>query len=242
MEDHVYKDMILQQESHWWFRARRQILSRMLDRLALPEDSKILEIGCGVGGNIPLLKNYGDVTAVEMDEFAAKHTSQTYAIKVVQGSLPDDLEIKEQFDLICLFDVLEHIEADQAALERIAALLKDDGRLVLTVPAHQWLFGTHDKFLHHFRRYSKRNLIERLTTAGFFQQKVSYFNFLLFPLVIFARFIDLLKKSEESMGYSKPSAPINSILYGVFQAEKWLLPNFGLPFGASIISISSKNS
>lgn len=241
MEDIVYKDMIKQQKEHWWFITRREILDTYLSNLKLPKNINIPEIGCGTGGNIKMLQQYGNVKAVEMDDFAIEYAKITGA-EIRQGFLPNNFPYEEKYDLICMFDVLEHIEEDAETLQVIKKHLNLSGQLLITVPAHQWLYGTHDKLLHHKRRYSKINLSALATDNGFKIERISFFNSLLFPFVIIARIVDIFKKSEMAMGYGTPNKVINFIFYNIFKSEKKLLNKVNLPFGTSLIMLLKQNS
>lgn len=234
MEDIVYRDMINQEKDHWWFKARREILDSYLNDLHLPEDASILEIGCGTGGNILTLQQYGTVKAIEMDTFAIEYAKSTGA-EIRQGDLPDNFPYDEKFDLICMFDVLEHIEKDHETLRILKHYLKPHGKLFITVPAYQWLYGSHDKLLHHKRRYSRQDLVQKLNSSKFDIEKLSFFNTLLFPFVLIARILDILSPSNTSTGYGTPNKILNSIFYSVFRSEKNILKIMRFPFGTSII-------
>ena len=169
MNPAAYIEMAETESRHWWFLGRRAILSRVIANLALPQNSKILEVGCGTGGNLKMLAKFGEVSALEMDatarEIAAKKTNNLYDIRA--GFCPDDIPFNDQqFDLICMFDVLEHIEKDDETLTSLKKLLNKNGRILITVPAYQWLYGPHDEFLHHKRRYSAGELREKFSIAG----------------------------------------------------------------------------
>src|SRR4029077_81559 len=132
-----------------------------ISRLKLPPKPRILEIGSGTGGNLVMLSSFGQVSAVEMDasarSIALQKTDGRFDIRA--GFCPGGIPFaNEKFDLICLFDVLEHIEEDIATLVAVKGLLASGGRVLMTVPAQQWLWSAHDEFLHHKRRYAAREL------------------------------------------------------------------------------------
>jgi SAM-dependent methyltransferase len=81
------------------------------------QERRILEIGCGTGGNLGLLSTYGNVHAMELDDEAIAMADKRSVCRVLKGSLPDDIPFEGGFDLICMLDVLEHIDDDIEALE-----------------------------------------------------------------------------------------------------------------------------
>lgn len=241
MEAKVYKEMIEQQDQHWWFQARREILESMIVSLNLPVNAEILEIGCGTGGNISMLQKYGQVTAIELDEYARSYTSKSTGVQVHNGALPDDIpdELNKKYDLIVMFDVLEHIEQDVDSLITLKTMIKRDGYLLLTVPAYQWMFGIHDINHHHFRRYEMDDIQTKFKTASLSLIRKSYFNSLLFPLVAMIRLLEKIKKPhKDSLGFKTPNKITNSILYHIFKFEKKLLKMVNLPMGASLMVLA----
>lgn len=240
MNPAAYLVMAETEAKHWWFSGRRSILSTIIANLDLPQNSKILEIGCGTGGNLDMLAEFGAVSALEMDasarSIASKKTNNRYDIR--DGYCPDKIPFDEQrFDLICMFDVLEHIEHDMETLIAIKRLLTENGRILITVPAYQWLYGAHDAFHQHKRRYVATQLRRKIVAAGLLPVKISYFNTILFPLVTIVRLKEKLFGNPSAAGTSVPPAPINKFFLTLFNYERFLLEHFSLPFGVSLLCI-----
>ena len=243
MDPLIYKEMLEQESTHWWFRSRRRIVKSLLKSIKLKQDAAILEAGCGSGGNLPLLSVLGGkVYAFEMYDLARESAKARNIATVEEGKLPDAIPFAGiNFDLIGLFDVLEHVEDDAATLKALAARLNDGGRLCITVPAYQWLFVRHDRLHHHFRRYSKTELLRKMEAAGLQVEFISYWNCLLFPIAIIVRLLDGLGIPKDyTIGAKKPSALINRLLLLLVSSERHLLPFMRLPFGLSLILLASK--
>lgn len=244
MSPDAYTEMADMQATHWWFVARREILRSQISRLNLPPDADILEVGSGTGANLELLADFGNVVALEMTADAialaeARCGAAGRRVTMRQGRCPEDLSgIHQQFDLICLFDVLEHIEQDTESLARLASLLKPGGVLLVTVPAYQWMWGPHDVHLHHKRRYTSRSLSAGCADAGLCVTRMSHFNTLLFPLALLGRMVEKLTGKKTSAATRTPPAPINALFTFIFAVERHLLARARLPFGLSLLLLA----
>jgi SAM-dependent methyltransferase len=239
MDPSAYREMADTEKRHWWFVGRRRIIGDVVAGLGLPAHADILEIGAGTGGNLPWLSKFGTVTAVEMDPFARRHAFETTGIEVLDGALPDNVPFEgRKFDLICMFDVLEHVEFEAASLDVVARHLKPGGRFVVTVPAYSWMWSEHDKMLHHFRRYTRGTLRTALEGSGMRVEKLTHFNAALLPVAMAARAVAKLTK-KGSPGTGMPSSGLNSILAGILSSESPVVSKKGLPFGLSVMAIAT---
>lgn len=243
MSPDAYVEMARTQATHWWFVARREILRSQISRLNLPPQADILEIGSGTGANLDLLAGFGKVVGLEMRAEAIalaqlRHSGSAQNISMRQGTCPEDLAtLSEKFDLICLFDVLEHIEQDSESLAKLALLLKPGGTLMLTVPAYQWMWGPHDVHLHHKRRYNKRSLSDRCAYAGLSISRMSHFNTVLFPLAVVGRMLEKVTGRNTSAAETPP-APVNALFRALFALERHILTRMRLPFGLSLLLLA----
>lgn len=238
MSPEVYEEMARLEDGHWWFVARRAILQSVLQALPLPATPHILELGCGTGGNLPMLREFGAVTAVEMNDSARRYAHARNDCSVLPGHLPHHLPSLPPVDLVCLFDVLEHIPDDFAALQSILNNVKPGGHLVLTVPAYQWLWSEHDIAHHHQRRYRAGPLRAMAERAGWQVRRVGYFNTWLLPLVAAHRIKQrLLSRSNTKSDARLPARWVNSLLQRVFASEARWLRQHTFPCGVSIVAV-----
>jgi len=240
MERVIYERIQALEQRHWWFAGRRAILARLIGDLDLPANTRILEAGCGAGGNLKLLSRFGSVRAMEPDEPSRRYVSQEWGVAVDHGLLPDGVPYPpESFDAVCTFDVIEHVEDDLGAVAALARLLVPGGWLVATVPAYQWMWSHHDEQHHHKRRYTRRQMVRLFEQAGLSVHRASYFNALLFPLAAVVRMVRNvtgLKGHDDDM----PSRPVNWMLERLFASEAAWLKRGSLPFGLSIVIIGRK--
>lgn len=237
MDRAIYEHMADNAARHWWYVARRDIIDAFIARTAaLPEEAAILELGAGTGHNLDMLARHGRVTGAELDEAARDVCYDQSGRRLVDARLPGLEGLNEQYDMVALLDVLEHVEEDSAALAGIRRVLKPGGKLLLTVPAYQWLWSQHDTAHHHFRRYTRARLIKLAAKQGYHCRAASYFNTMLFPLVATARFAEKLGR-DPGKDVDLPAMPLNRALQNVFGIERHLVGRLPLPFGVSIIAM-----
>jgi SAM-dependent methyltransferase len=239
--DRLIYDRIRKLETdHWWFVGRRKILRGLLKRLAPPAGARILEVGCGAGGNVPLLREFGDVKALEPDDESRAYASDRLGLAIDTGLLPDGLPYQpETFDLVCAFDVVEHVDDDAGSVKALASLIKPGGAMLTTVPAYQWMWSHHDVLHHHKRRYLLPAYRKLFEDAGLKVETATYFNSLLFPLAAVQRTAKKLL-GDNSADDTMPPSWLNKALAGVFSLEAPLAVGSGLPFGLSIAVIARK--
>jgi SAM-dependent methyltransferase len=240
MERSVYREMAELDQRHWWYRARREVLADLIRREAMPPaNARILEIGCGTGHNLEMLKAFGDVDALELDDEARTIAEKRLGRSVMSAPLPELEGVRDgEYDLIAALDVIEHIDDDRGALAAIAAKLRKGGRFMMTVPAHPWMWSAHDVVNHHKRRYSKASLKRLIEGSPLELKKLGYFNSLLFPLAVAERLSSKIRGKDDPK-VKLPPAPLNSALRAVFSAERHLVGRLPLPPGLSLFAVAS---
>jgi len=239
MDRVVYDRMAAHDSTHWWYRARRDILADYLTRFGdLPANARILEIGCGTGHNLPMLSQFGDVEAIEIDPAARAIAGERLGKAVGAAPLPGLPDVpRGAFDLIAVLDVVEHIEDDVGALKAMAACLAPGGKILITVPAHAWMWSAHDVVNHHHRRYSKATLKKAIAAAGLAPRKLGYFNSLLFPLAAGARVLGRLTGREDSDD-SPPPPAVNALFERIFRLERHMVGRVPMAPGVSIVTLA----
>jgi SAM-dependent methyltransferase len=251
-----FAELLVVEDRHFWFRARNYLISTLVERIArrLPPGYRVLEVGCG-NGNV--LRHLAKVchagTVVGMDLFAEGlgHARERAGCPVVQanaGCAP----FRVGFDIVGIFDVLEHTPDDMQVLRDLHTLLAPGGVLLLTVPAGMELWSYFDEISHHYRRYRRADLEEKLRGAGFEVEFVTHFMAAIYPLVRLVR--ALRKPGREGSGGTIDAvralrseftiAPVvNVFLTLLLQAEAvWVRSGKHLPFGTSLVAVARRPS
>jgi len=239
MDDGLYRAFAEIEDRHWWFVARREILRRLIARW-LPDGATVLDVGCGTGGFIADLQDRYQVSGVDPAPAAlaacrargltAVHTG-TASDPATWGPLP--------VDLVTFLDVVEHLEDDVSALRAARTALRPGGRVIVTVPAYQWLWSEHDVRNRHYRRYTVRRLRRAHTAAGLRPLQSGYFNALLFPFAVLQRGLAAVRADRDLL--SVPIAPINRLLQAIFSSEGGVVAGLGrsFPYGLSAFCVSA---
>jgi SAM-dependent methyltransferase len=240
MERVLYRQMAELDEVHWWYVARRKVLAALIERTVRPPaGARILEVGCGTGHNLKMLERFGSVDAVELDAEARAIAEKRLGRPVRSAPLPDLPGVQRtHYDLIAALDVVEHIDDDRATIAALASCLRPGGRLLVTVPAHQWMWSAHDELNHHKRRYSRGSLAELIGQSPLELEAIGYFNSIQFPLAVAARLASKVMgggKGEESL----PPKPLNYLFERLFAAERRLIGTVPLPPGLSLFAVAS---
>ncbi len=230
-------------DTFWWFVGRRQVIRQVMKK-HLPDVAhrrRIVDVGCGAGGNLLMLREFGEVTGIDANEriLVGARARVGHEVTLIHGEFPQCLPAQTRFDVVCAFDVIEHLDDPIGALRGARERLDAGGRLVVTVPAFPFLWSVHDDLNHHRRRYLRSTLLEQLAQAGFATDWVSYFNSVLFPAIAAVRVVrNALRFAESQSDAVRPAAPVNALLTRMFAAEGRVVPNVPVPFGVSLIAVA----
>jgi SAM-dependent methyltransferase len=201
-----------------------------------------LTAGCGTGINLKYLQILGDVYGLDNSKNALKFSRIRGLHSLVCGSV-DKLPFKnELFDLVLALDVIEHMDEDISAVRELNRVLKPGGRLIIAVPAFQFLWTSHDLAVHHKRRYTRSGLLNILRLNGFENEKATYWNFFLFLPVAIVRLLKRFHRSGNAMQTDLAELPslLNGLLLGIIRIENVILMRFDLPVGISVMCACRK--
>lgn len=223
-------------ERHWWWRVREDLLLTELDRLSPPQGFQtILDIGCGDGLFFDKLAAYGEVEGIEPNESllseGSKHRHQIHV-----GSFDSSFQPKKRYGLILLLDVLEHLPDAEKAIRHALSLLEPSGMVLVTVPAFNVLWTSHDDVNHHLERYTRRSFCRVANKCGLQVSRCRYFFFWLFPAKLVLRFTEFVFRRPPTIARVPPLF-INWLLIVVCRLEESVLGRVPLPFGSSLLVV-----
>lgn len=251
MDLQIYQKFIDLEQDHWWFRGRRSVYMGLLNtHLNNKIQGKVLDLGCGLGGFLPSLKSLGfDVYGAEMD-----FDSVLYCIKrgFPQCAQTDSSALPfadDSFDLVTMFDAIEHIEDDHQTMAEVARVLKPGGKVIISVPAYQFLYTNNDRVAQHFRRYNRKSTRMLFEKACLDVERNTHANVLLFPIILvvvmMTKIVEFVFDANKESSHNNLSWPmpsfVNNILYRIFTAELIVTRHADWPIGHSIVAIAINN-
>ena len=233
------------EEAGWWVERRRKTLIDVMRKILQDKkEPRILDAGCGPGGTSIHFLPFGIIFGTDFSISALRLAVKKGLQNVFRSTLTSLPIQNEVFDVIIALDVLEHFENDSKVLMELKKSLKQDGFLIITVPAFQFLWSEHDVALSHFRRYNISTLTKVLHDSGFEVIRVSYLGSLIFPMFAIYRILTRFRVKKENPKPTDPRFPqfINHFLEKIMSLEIMLSKRFNLPFGISIICLAKKYS
>jgi SAM-dependent methyltransferase len=201
------------EDRHWWFRGRRQLLWALLKRAGgTAPRPRILDAGCGTGRNLVEFAALGPVQGVDPAMESVVACRDRGLSGVVQGRVEELPFDEASFDLLLATDVLEHVHDDVEALRELRRVAAPGALLLLTVPAHPWLWSDHDVVVHHRRRYRRAELLERVRATGWDVVVTTWWNSFLLPLVVASRRLARRNGLDHDRAPARLDGPLGSVL------------------------------
>ncbi|MCX6732106.1 MAG: class I SAM-dependent methyltransferase [Candidatus Roizmanbacteria bacterium] len=214
-------------------------LLQLINTYTQKKGISILDVGCGTGKNLEFLAHHGEVWGVDISEEALLFCKKRGLLQVKKGEAEKLPFESETFDVVCALDVLEHVD-DIKSIKEVKRVLKDEGSIVITVPAFHWLWSKWDEILHHKRRYTKRDLEKVLVKEGFVVQRNTYIHsFLIIPVFIVRKLKELQHKTYSS-DFQINSIFTNRILHFISKLEQMWVNRYDMPLGTSVLCIAQK--
>ena len=244
MDPREYALMYQVENHHWWYQGMERITRALLDRWVSPAGARILDAGCGTGAAMTgYLADYGEVTGIDLYSEALGFCRMRNAGRLARASVLDLPFVSGAFDLVTSFDVLYErgVSSERTALQEFFRVLIPKGKVLLRLPAYDWLRGRHDERVHTNRRYTRNLVGELLKESGFLVRHLSYANTLLFPVAVAKRLGErFFPPGEDHSDLSLKTGAFNNILSFILASEAPLVAGTGLPFGLSIIAVGEK--
>lgn len=241
-DDEAFDTLIKYEDWHWWFQCRNSLITKTISKFS-KINHDILEIGCGNGLVTKAIQDRypeSNITATEFLENGLFNARERLSGVTFQKLDARDIDGENEFDIVCAFDVLEHIDTDVEVMKSIRKLMKDDhSRFYITVPQHMLLWSQADTYAKHERRYSYEEMRRKLSLSGFEIEYRSSYVFLLSPLMFLSRLLNRKNKNFSIEREFEISKLTNALLSGVMKLEEILrdmaLP---MPFGGSLIVVA----
>jgi SAM-dependent methyltransferase len=243
MQAEEYRRLREQEERYWWHVGRRAVLAELLRKGVRPDVTRRgVDVGCGTGSNFALLSPYGRFYGTEVS-LAACTSAQERPPRPVVLARGEALPFASaSLGIVTMFDVLEHVAAEDAFLGEVLRVLRPEGLLVVSVPAYMALWSEHDVSLHHHRRYVRSTLSASLERNGFRPLRVSHaMASILLPVAVVRGMGRMFpRRRPPRSSYVPTPAPLNALLVGLLRLEAAWLAHADLPFGTTVLALAQK--
>jgi ubiquinone/menaquinone biosynthesis C-methylase UbiE len=230
------------EESSFWFRHRLSCISLMIQDYGI---TSLLDVGGGNGKLVASLQARGITCALLEPGVQAIQNARAAGVKILINSALTSANFKDNsIPAVGLFDVLEHIEDDNACLQELHRIMSPGGQLVLTVPAYMFLFSDFDRAAGHYRRYTLHQLTRKLEENGFdVTYKTYVFMMLTLPMLLLRRLRKNSTGTKMKSDHIKTSWLWRWAFRIAFDPERFLLSRkLTIPFGTSCLIVAKKTN
>ncbi len=245
MDAKEYETSFKLEEKYWWFVGQNQLVKKFLQQF-YPEHKKkkfsFLDVGCGTGITLSIFSQYGKAQGIDIADQAV-HFCRKRGFTITKSDVMDINFADNSFDAVTSLGVFYHngVTDDLKGFQEIYRVLKPGGRIFFLDCAMPSLYGKHDIAFHGIRRYTKKELQEKLEKAGFEIERITYYNTLLFPIVYLKRKLEKLSSAPPKSEVSAEINPIlNKLLTKMYCAELSLLKYMNFPVGVNVLAVAKK--
>jgi ubiquinone/menaquinone biosynthesis C-methylase UbiE len=242
MKPEEYQVMYQLEDTLWWYRGMEAITRRLIERyFTRGQGLNILDAGCGTGAAMGYLADYGEVTGVDFSPFALQLSRRRGKTRLARGSVTELPFCDAAFDLVTSFDVLclQGVDDVQAMIE-FRRVLVPGGRVILRLPACNWLRGTHDAAVDIGHRYAAGEIRACMAKAGLTAEHISYANMWLFPIAVLKRWSERFLPRQSGSDLTLSVGPLNGLFRHILAGEAGLVAGRGLSFGLSVVAVGRK--
>lgn len=252
MEKQEYRIMFAKENTFWWYRGLHALVLKTIEKhIPSANTFTLLDAGCGTGRLLELInkkfKNNAECQGIDFSDEALSFCAERNVENTAKASVCELPFNDNSFDFVTSLDVIYHrgVEDDITALKEFKRVLKPGGKLIINLPAYEFMTSRHDRAVHTARRYNRSILAKKLSQAKLKASKISYRNSILFPLAFTVRMLQKFLKNDsedqKKSDLSEMPKTINIIFEKILLLENTIINNyFSLPFGLSIFGIAEK--
>lgn len=243
LEKRAYATMFEKEDEHWWFVGRRKVLGALLDGLGLGDGCRILDVGCGTGGNFPFLSRYGEVEGCDYSEEAVRFCRLRGNARVVEASIYELPYPDASFDLVTCLDVIEHLRLDLPALRELGRVLKPEGHLLVTLPGRPELYSDFDCLAGHLRRYTREEVRRLMRACGFRILRLTSYTVFAHPIIRYYMWRGniVCGRGEYTQGMETLFPATHRVLEYLLVLESRLIRRLDLRGGSSLAVLAKKS-
>ena len=242
MELSEYRNIFENEDKHFFYSSTHKLISGLVKKFTAGKNLSILDAGCGTGGLALKLMKLGNVVGVDMSDEALKFARKR-KIKVVKASISRLPFAEGSFDVVTNIDVLGHeaVKNDVLAIAEMGRVLKNSGILIVRASAFGFLYSSHDRFVHNIRRYTRKELVDKMARAGLSLKFIGYVHSPIFLMSLVRVLIGKICRSKEHSTIGGVNPILNRVAVWILNKEADLvLSGVRLPFGQALVGVFVK--
>ncbi len=238
----AYSSIYSKEDEHWWFLGRRKVLGALLEGLDPPGGWRVLDVGCGTGGNFAFLSRYGQVEGCDYSEEAVRFCRMRGGVSVREASIYELPYGDDSFDLVTCLDVIEHLRLDLPAFLELKRVAKRGGHLLVTLPAGPGIYSDFDCLAGHLRRYTLPEVRLLMRESGLEIERLTGYTVLMHPLIRYYRRRGSLIGGNGNYTQAMETIfrPTNRLLEMALGLEARLISRWDLRGGSSLALLARK--